>query len=355
MTLTGTPVRTGEPVSLWYRDPISCLQATLGSVVLNAGGDPLEVLGAHWEFRFRPGDVRPEEFYFPCAFDGDPARSIAPYHGLRSRWHTAADRDRPLASLAAELAEGRLVLAGVDNYHLPFRPAYHDVHAAHLLVVYGVDEHAGTVWVSDAMPPAFQGPIAAEDFLRAWTSANPDDEQDAFFSDAPLATRYLTVTVDTPLPELDAAALARVLGNNVAGFTGVPPVGGAHPVTDESADWTGLAGLFRWLERTAEAAARGDGPALRETYPLGWAMQAQACLHGEFLRAWGQRHGVPALREAGRRVEQVAHAWTGVRMTAAHGHGTPRTALPALLRHGRRLERAYATAVEALDDARKVL
>ncbi|MER5750219.1 BtrH N-terminal domain-containing protein [Streptomyces sp. NPDC002088] len=345
-----TPVRTGEPVSLWYRDPISCLQATLGSVVLGRGGDPLEVLGAHWEFRYRPGDVRPEEFYFPCAFDGDPARSIAPYHGLRSGWHTAADGDRPLASLAAEFAEGRLVLAGVDNYHLPFRPAYHDVHAAHLLVVYGVDEEAGTVWVSDAMPPAFQGPLPVEDFLRAWTSANPDDEQDAFFSDAPIATRYLTVTVDAPLPELDAATLARVIGNSVEGFTG-----GVHPVTGGLAGWTGLAGLSRWLEWTAEGAGRGDGSAVRDIYPLGWAMQAQAALHGEFLRTWGQRHGLPALREAGRRVEQVAHAWTGLRMSAAHGHGDARTAMPALLRHGRRLERAYATAVETLDHARKVL
>jgi hypothetical protein len=52
------------PVSQWYRDTISCLQATLATVLLHAGEEPLPVLGLAWEFLHIPGDVRPQEFYY---------------------------------------------------------------------------------------------------------------------------------------------------------------------------------------------------------------------------------------------------------------------------------------------------
>src|SRR5205814_1264318 len=111
--------------------------------------------------------------YYPCRFSGDPARSIAPHHPLRSRWWRPTDDDDPLAELADRVEDGELPIAAVDNYHLPFRPAYRDVHAAHLVVVYGVERDRDEVLVSDAVPPAFRGAIPAETFLRAWSSANP--------------------------------------------------------------------------------------------------------------------------------------------------------------------------------------
>ena len=57
-----------EP-ELWYRDLISCLQATFGSLLARQGADPLSVLGAGWQFLHLPGDVRSEEFYYPCPAD----------------------------------------------------------------------------------------------------------------------------------------------------------------------------------------------------------------------------------------------------------------------------------------------
>lgn len=71
----------------------------------------------------------------------------------------------------ATLADDRLVIAAVDNFHPPFRPAYGDVHTAHLVVVYGLGETRGVVHVSDAMPPALRGTVPIEEFLRSWSSA----------------------------------------------------------------------------------------------------------------------------------------------------------------------------------------
>jgi hypothetical protein len=127
------------PIEFWYRDVVSCLQSTLATVLLRAGHEPVEVLGAHWEFLYQPGTVRSEEFYFPCRYPGDPARSLAPGHPITSRWIFPASAGDPLAEIRAELSAGRAIIAGVDNFHLPFRPAYGDVHAAHLLVVTGLD------------------------------------------------------------------------------------------------------------------------------------------------------------------------------------------------------------------------
>lgn len=345
--MTTAPERTVDsgPVALWYRDVISCLQSTLAGQIAAAGADPLEVLGAHWEFLFIPGDVRAEEFYFPCRHEGDVARSLAPHHPVRSRWLRPADPADPLTEIRTALSAGRLPIAAVDNFHLPFRPAFGDVHAAHLLVVYGIDEERGTIEVSDAMPPAFQGPIAISDFLNAWSSANPRDVQDAFFSDSGIDRRLLDVTLGQDFPVLDASLLRQVLRTNVELFeTG-----------RNGADWRGRAGLRRFTEDLVDRAEAGDARALEEAYPFGWGMQAQAGLHGELLRVWGFRHGVPEVCEAGRLAESVAHAWTGVRITSAHGRADPVAAAGDLARHARRLRNAYESAMAAEHQAEEAL
>ncbi len=198
---------TGAAPVLWYRDPISCLQSTFATVLTRAGEDPLAVLGAGWHFRYLPGDVRSEEFYYPCT-DDDLGAAIAPHQALHSRWWRPADADDPLRELRAALEADKLVIAAVDNFHLPFRPAFGDVHAAHLLIVYGLDEYRGVVHVSDAMPPAYRGPIPIDAFMRSWGSANPADEQDAFFSSSEIGRRCLDVEVQGPYPKLTPELLA---------------------------------------------------------------------------------------------------------------------------------------------------
>jgi hypothetical protein len=355
-------------IQMWYRDPLSCLQATIATVLLHAGADPLPVLGLGWEFRYVPGDVRPEEFYYPCHPHGDLVRSLAPHHPVASNWWRPAGGGDPLEEIVDRLRRNELVIAAVDNYHLPFRPAFRDVHAAHLLVVYGVDRRAGEVHVSDAMPPAFQGGVPIGHFLRAWDSENPADVQDAFFSDARIGRRCLSVRLTAPMPPIDHAALRGALRANLRQLTAHGPEnvsengpenGSANVPEDVPEDvppaWTGLGGLRRYVDHVTTAAEAGAEDALAEVYPFGWGMQAQSYLHGELLARYGLDWRVPELCEAGRAVTSVAYAWTGVRLTAAHGRTEPARAAGALTRHATRLRQRYVTAAEAVQRAADAL
>ena len=350
MTTTYQPraASVSGSIEFWCRDLVSCLQSTFATALSHAGHDPLEVLGAHWEFRFRPGDVRPEEFYYPCAVPGDLAASLAPHHPVSSTWRRPTSTDDDAAGSVADiievLADGQLVIAAVDNFFLPFRPAFGDVHAAHLLVVYGVDLESGQVHVSDAMPPAFSGPIDVADFTRAWSSANPSDVQDVFFSDARIDRRFMTLAIGDPIPKLDQPMLRSVLTANLAGFR-----------CGEGPDWVGVAGLERFLAALLDACATGDAGPLADAYPFGWGMQAQTSLHAELLRRWGVIAAVPELSEAGRLVESVAHAWTGLRMTAAHGRDDPKACARDLAKHASALRHHYELALAGLDDAVELL
>ncbi|GAA3398655.1 BtrH N-terminal domain-containing protein [Streptomyces roseoviridis] len=330
----------GPEPQWWYRDLISCLQATFGTLVARAGADPLAVLGAGWRFLHLPGDVRSEEFYYPCLPDAsggtDLGAALAPHHELHARWWQPADEDDVWREMRASLADDRSVIAAVDNFHLPFRPAYGDVHAAHLVIVYGLDEVRGLVHVSDAMPPAFRGAVPIEAFLRSWGSANPTDVQDAFFSDSRIGRRCLDVRLDAPPPPLTPELLGGFLRTDVEGFTTAGP------------DRTGLAGFDAFAAELVDRCRAGDAGALRELYPFGWGMQAQASLHGELLRRCGHEWGDPELAGAGRAVEAVAHAWTGLRITGAHGLDDASAAAADIAHHTTVLRGTYARAVDAV-------
>jgi hypothetical protein len=110
----------------------------------------------------------------------------------------------------------------------------------------------------------------------------------------------------------------------------------------------GLAGLARYTRGLAERAAADDETALAEAYTFGWSMQGQAALHGELLIRCGRRWREPRLAEAGRLVQRVAHAWTGVRVGGAHGRRRPREQAERLARHGALLRRAYERAVDTI-------
>lgn len=337
--MSGRPL--AEPVELWTRDLGSCLQAVFATLLLCRGQDPVSVLGAAWDFRYEPDDWRSEEFYYPCG-DRSLAESLAPYHPMTSTWHRGPAGGDGLEPLREELRAGRLPIAVVDNFHLPFRPAFQDVHAGHLLVVAGIDDDQQVVHVSDAQPPEFQGPIPLGDFLHAWGSPNPADVQDAFFSSSPADRRWLRVELTGPFPAPDRRWLSGVLAENARRLR--------RP--DPGRLWTGLPGVARYVDRVL-ALAETDFMAatLEELYVLSWGLQAQADLHAQFLREAGVREDAPALREAAGAVDRVAHAWTGFRMTGAHGRlDRPDFGLD-LRRHGARLVRAHEEAVDAIETA----
>lgn len=335
-----TYMMTAPEPELWYRDLISCLQATFATVVAREGADPLAVLGAGWRFLHLPGDVRPEEFYYPCPADTSGATNLgaalAPHYDLHARWWQPADECDIWREMRAMLERDQLVIAAVDNFYLPFRPAFGDVHAAHLVVVYGLDEINQMVYVSDAMPPAFRGPVPFDAFLQSWGSANPDDIQDAFFSNSRIDRRCIDVQLRVPPPPLSPELLGGFIRANVDNFT-----------TTRSGR-TGLSGYDRFAAELIERSRAGDSQALRELYSFGWGMQAQASLHGELLRRCGREWDNPALAGAGRAVEAVAHAWTGLRITGAHGIDDPCTVSSEISHHATVLRSKYALAVDAL-------
>jgi len=323
-------------IHLWTRDLGSCLHATLATVLLHGGYDPVTVLGAPWEFRRRPSAWSSEEYYFFAEPDSLASR-LALFHPFESTWHRSADDD--LDELRGALAEGVLPIVAVDNYFLPFRPAFHDVHAAHLLVVFGMTD--AEVLVSDAQPPSFQGAIPVTDFLASWESLNPPDGADVFFSASPSARRWLRAVMREPVPEPDLDWLGYVIRSNLARY---------RQASDGDTQ-TGVVGLRDYLDDLCALSPGTDAAAqaLSELYAITWNIQAQTGLHAEFLRREGQRWGIAELAEAATGVDAVAHGWTGVRMTGAHARVWGRHRLDELRTHGTELVRRLDIALGRLD------
>ena len=114
---------------------------------------------------------------------------------------------------------------------------------------------------------------------------------------------------------------------------------------------TGLADLGRYVDDLEARVLADERRPLEELYAFGWGMQAQTYLHGELLRETGAGWSVPELAEAGRAVQEVASAWTGLRMTGAHALAAPAAAAADLRRHGDRLRRRYEEALERVAQA----
>lgn len=324
----------------WRHDLTHCLHTTMGVLLGFHGLDPLPVLGSGWGFAYRPGDVRREEYYFPC-LDGSLLASLAPYHPLSSHWHEPAGPAEGWAAVRAAVAAGTPVAVAADNFHLPFRPAYTDVHTNHLLTVYGFDDERGLVFVADPVPPRFQGAIRIEELTAARDSANPiRHDRDLFFTANPLNNRWLTIRVDGPVPEPDLDFVRRVLLANLAGFAAgarSASAGGALPGSGRAGSGTGPDGALRglagqrefltsWLPRVTEGEHCVD-----EVFILAGAMLASTGLHADFLADAGHRFDHPPLAEAGRMVDRVAHHWAALRIAVATARVEPAAAVDGLL------------------------
>jgi hypothetical protein len=312
-----------SPTPFWFHDLCSCLHDCIATVLMHYGQDPVLTLGASWEFHYSPADVRREEFYHPLPRP-TLAASMVPFHPISSTWHASADPLAALADTKAVIAQGKPVIVAVDNFYVPFRPAFGDVHAAHLLVMFGFDEANDEVYVLDSTPPTHCGPIPLRDFLAARSSDNPvSGERDFFFAGAPIANRWLQLDVTTPFPDLTDAWVAEVIGTNLRRFR--------DPASESG--WSGLEGLKRYLAAICARAAGPDaGDALQELYTVGWTAQGATALHADFLMAAGRQLHWERLVEVGRHVDQLANEWTALRMFGAHGFTRPAQVVERLRR-----------------------
>ncbi|WP_017582720.1 BtrH N-terminal domain-containing protein [Nocardiopsis valliformis] len=291
-----------DPVLPWYDDLSSCLQTDIGHVLELRGWDPVQALGAGWRFRPPGGPVEPVEYFHPA---GESLQEeFCLYHPVRLTWHQPPGPDTAHDDLVEALARGASVIVAVNNFHMPFRPAYRDVHAAHLVIVTGWDEQRGLYEVVDPMPPAFSGTLPRTVLEKAREDLSVEDESDPFFAGSRPSWRWLEVTATGPQPRADGPWVDDAVRRNIAALDA--PDRGPRALADL------VSGL---PERV-----RSRGPrALREIYVLGWPAQAEAALHSTFLFQAANRLRRPDLADAADAVGRVAHAWTGFRVSAAHG------------------------------------
>jgi hypothetical protein len=323
------------PVRPWRHDLGHCLHTTMGVLLGWHGIDPLEALGAAWNFHYRPGDARREEYYFPDYRDSLLA-SLAPYHPVSSSWHRPADAADGWAQVRAAIVAGTPVAVAADNFELPFRPAYRDVHTNHLMVVHGFDDDAGTVDVCDPVPPRFHGPIRLDELTAARGSENPiKHDRDLFFTANPIGHRWLSTRVDAAAPVFEPDFVSAVVGTNLAGF--------AEGSTSDGV-LAGLAGqrrfLTEWIDRLP------DEDLVDELFIVAGAVLAMTGLHADWLTLAGERFADPRLRELGRQVEAVAHHWTALRIAVATARGDRAAAVPALRVRAARLLAETESVVE---------
>jgi hypothetical protein len=323
----------------WRHDLAGCLHSVMAVLLRQRGADPLAVLGAGWGFALDPDDVRREEYYLPHR-RGSLLAGLAPYHPVSSRWHSPTGPDAGWQEVRARVAAGEPVAVAVDNFHLPFRPAYRDVHTNHLVTVYGFDDERGEVLVADPVPPRFQGPITLAELRAARDSANPvRHDRDMFFTDNPIGNRWLEVSLDGDLPPFDRDLVRRVVAGNAAAFR--------EPADADS----GLAGQSRFLARTADGLAAGRQDAVDTGFVVAAPVLAVTAVHADWLAAAARRDGNARLREAARAVDRVAHHWTAVRILVATARSDPRAAAEPLRRRARRLTGDHERALALLDRA----
>jgi Butirosin biosynthesis protein H, N-terminal len=306
--MTRSAATVVDGLESWRHDLVGCLWTSAASMLALAGVPPLETLGAAWGFRHLPGDLRREEYYYPTPPGTSLYEAIAPYHPVRSTWHTPADAAQGWDQVRDRLLAGIPTIVAADNFYLPFRPAYADVHTNHLVIVYGHDQAAGTVRVLDAVPPRFDGEITLTELTAARDSTNPElHERDMFFTNRPIGNRWLEVTVDrAAYPPFDRDTVAATIRRNLAGFA----------ATSTPADYRGTAGQRDYL---ADVLARlaGGADIRDELFLVAGAVLANTALHAEWLGLAGRRLTRPDLAEAGRLVDRVAHHWTAVRIMSA--------------------------------------
>ena len=327
-----------DGVPSWRHDLVGCLWTSAATLLEFHGVPALETLGAAWSFRHYPADLRREEYYYPCPPGVSLYEAIAPYHPVRSTWHEPADAAAGWAEVRAVVLTGRPVVVAADNYYLPFRPAYADVHTNHLVVVYGFDEAAGTVRVLDAVPPRFDGDITLAELTAARDSANPIlHERDMFFTDRPIANRWLDVEIDAAgFPPFDRDTVTETIRRNLAGFA-----------TGDG--YTGLAGQTAYLADVADR-VEGGAEIYEELFLVAGAVLANTALHADWLALAARRLDLPRLAEAGRRVERVAHHWTAVRIMGALTRDG-RVSAARLRRRFAALRDDHARVLADLDDA----
>ena len=318
----------------WRHDLAGCLHACAATLVEHAGFAPLEALGAGWQFYYQLGDIRSEEYYFPCPDGRSLLSSLAPWHPISSRWHWPPDAEQGWHQVREHLLAGSPAAVAVDNFELPFRPAYQDVHSNHLVVVYGFDDERRSALVLDAIPPFFQGELPLSVLAAARESGNRvTHERDMFFADNPIGNRWLQLlSPGSPGTAAGPPGTAAGPPGSAAGppgsAAGPPGSAGGSPagflagnlkgfqVAAEPGSYRGRDGIAEFL---AEMSNRLEGGQLiaDELFVVAGAALASTAVHADWVADTGRRLGLAGWPELARQITRVAHHWTAIRILAS--------------------------------------
>lgn len=345
-----------DGVRAWRHDLAGCLHACAATLFDFAGISPLDALGSGWSFHYRPGDARREEYYFPAPPGASLFEAIAPHHGATSRWRSPdPDDGAAWRDVRDRVLGGRPTIVAVDNYHLPFRPAYGDVHSNHLAIVYGFDDEAKTARVLDAVPPRFDGDVPIATLAAARASGNPvEHARDQFFTRTPIERRWLDVAIRPGPRRLDRDAARAAIARNLSRFAGADggaPSDARSGMNGAPRAYDGLDGQARFLADMADRIDAGDD-VVDELFVVAGTALAAAGVHGDFIGRLGRETDSAELREAGRAVDRVAHHWAALRIIAGRARGDgARSGAASLRRRARALQRDHEHALGDLAHA----
>lgn len=300
----------GANTSFWYFDPLSCLYSTIGTLLHSYGRDPLRVLGRNCQFELCPLDVPLAEYYHierPGSLG--LVDTIAPDLSVDSIWESLGS----ISELADHVQREGFVVLAVDNFYLPFRPAFNDVHAAHLVIVSDsrVDPVDGLqFYLIDAQPPAFRGWISADAVAASTFSHNPPDVQDKFFSAKPIEGRFLRFELPTA-SSVRELSLRDSLSRMATNWTN-PTVSDNYLSGLPAVDY-----LATELARSTDDAS-DTSVSLSMLYTFGWSPQAEAFLAASNFTQAAQRENDLCLLKIAGLMRDVSLAWTELRLAGAY-------------------------------------
>jgi hypothetical protein len=291
-------------VPLVRRELDTCLFAVTASILRYRRWDDVMSLGALWSFNYPLCGIARTEYYLPVR-SGSLMETMLVGQGVRSTWRTTDEASQGWFDLAATISSGQPAAIAVDNYHLPFRPAYRDVHSNHLILVYGIDDERDLVYVLDATPPAFKGPIPAPHLRQARASGNPEDgDRDFFFSRSTIAHGQLDVIFPAQPWVPTQEAIRAAIQKNVS------------DLLDGSQDKVWLSGVSGIL-RLADLVERTAGEHCEDIFIASGVVLASRGRHAVFLKRSAVLLHESDLSRVARALEAIAHQWAAVRILAS--------------------------------------
>jgi hypothetical protein len=202
------------------------------------------------------------------------------------------------------------IAVAVDNFELPFRPAYRDVHSNHLVVVTGFDDERQTVTLLDAIPPFFSGVVPLPVLTAARDSGNRTvHARDMFFAGEPIGNRWLQLLVaDRPAGAMSAGDF--LAGDFLAGNLA------RWQRADEPGCYRGRDGVARFLADQGDRLANGESIA-DELFVVAGTALAGTAVHADWVADSGRRRQLPGWPELSRQISRVGYHWTAIRILAA--------------------------------------